>query len=198
MPILFHALDEHGVAVQGMRSITYTAPGETLMCNGCHESRVGTARTPPAATPLAMKRAPSKIAPEVEGTNPFHYARLVQPVIDAKCLKCHGAEREDKAPDLRRGDYEKDGNFWFRSFKNLRPYVFFHDDAAWTDPYTIPGKFGANACKLYHRLKAGHGKLNAEELRRFTIWMDSNCLFHGHEGNIRAQADGKVIPPPLL
>lgn len=198
VPILFHALDENGVAIQGMRSITYTAPGETLMCNGCHESRVGTARTPPTATPLAMKRAPSKIAPEMEGTNPFHYARLIQPVIDAKCLECHGAERKEKAPDLRRGDYEQDGNFWFTSFKNLKPYVFFHDDAAWTDPYTIPGKFGANACKLYHRLKAGHGKLNAEELRRFTIWMDSNCLFHGHEGNIRAQADGQVIQPPLL
>jgi len=198
VPILFHALDENGVAIQGMRSVTYTAPGETLMCNGCHESRVGTARTPPTATPLAMKRAASTIKPEMEGTNPFHYARLIQPVIDAKCLECHGADRKEKAPDLRRGPYEKDPNFWFTSFKNLKPYLFFYDNASWTDPYTIPGKFGANASKLYQKLKGGHGKLNEEELRRFAIWMDSNCLFHGHDADIRGQADGKVIQPPMM
>jgi hypothetical protein len=198
VPILFHALDESGKAIQGMRSVTYTAPGETLMCNGCHESRMGSARTPPTATPLAMKRAPSKIKPEMDGTNPFHFARLVQPVIDAKCLKCHGAERKDKAPDLRRGPYEKDPNFWFTSFKNLKPYVFFYENPAWTAPYTIPGKFGANASELYHKLKGGHGKLNKEELRRFIIWMDSNCMFHGHEVDIKGQADGKVIQPSLM
>ncbi len=198
VPILFHALDDEGKAVQGMRSVTYTAPGETLMCNGCHEHRVGSARTPPSATPMAMKRAPSDIKADMEGTNPFHFARLIQPVIEAKCLECHGEKRKDKAPDLRKGDYLNDKNRFFTSFKNMRPYLFFHDRADWTDPYTIPGEFGANASALYRRLKAGHGKLNADELRRFAIWIDSNCLFHGHDADIDGQAEGKIIPPPLM
>jgi hypothetical protein len=36
-PIYFQALDERGLAVQSMRSVTYLQPGETLACQGCHE-----------------------------------------------------------------------------------------------------------------------------------------------------------------
>ncbi len=199
VPVLFHALDENGCAVQGMRSVSYTAPGETLMCNGCHDQRVGSARTPPKASPLAMKRAPSKIAPEMEGTNPFHFARLVQPVLDAKCMTCHGEQRKPKAPDLRRGDFAKNKDFWFTSFTSLRPYVKFYDAADWVEPYTIPGQFGAKGSKLYAMLTAGHHDVNltADELRRLVIWMDSNGLFHGHEQDLLAQAEGKIVPPIL-
>jgi hypothetical protein len=199
VPVLFHALDENGCAVQGMRSVAYTAPGETLMCNGCHDQRVGSARTPPKAAPLAMKRAPSKIAPEMEGTNPFHFSRLVQPVLDAKCLSCHGEQRKPKAPDLRRGDFAQNKDFWFTSFCNLKPFVRFYDDAGWTEPYTIPGSFGAKGSKLYALLTAGHHdvKLTPGELRRLAIWMDSNGLFHGHEQELLAQSEGKIIPPVM-
>ena len=199
VPVLFHALDEKGCAVQGMRSVAYTAPGETLMCNGCHDQRVGSARTPPKASPLAMKRAPSKIAPEMDGTNPFHFSRLVQPVLDAKCVTCHGEQRKGKAPDLRRGDFAKNKDYWFTSFSNLRPFVKFYDPADWTEPYTIPGQFGAKGSKLYAMLEAGHNKvkLTDDEMRRLTIWMDSNGLFHGHDQEVQAQAEGKLIPPIL-
>ena len=199
VPILFHALDENGCAVQGMRSVTYTAPGETLMCNGCHDQRVGSARMPPKSTPLAMKRAPSPIKPDMDGTNPFHFSRLVQPVLDAKCMDCHGEKRKEKSPDLRRGDFAKSPDFWFDSFRNLRPFVKFYDPADWTDPYTIPGQFGAKASKLYAMLKAGHHevKLTDEEMWRLTIWMDSNGLFHGHEQGLLAQSEGKVVPPAM-
>jgi len=199
VPVLFHALDEKGCAVQGMRSVTYTAPGETLMCNGCHEQRVGSARTPPKASPLAMRRAPSKIAAEMDGTNPFHFSRLVQPVLDAKCLSCHGEKREGKAPDLRRGEFLKSKDFWFTSFCNLKPYVKFYDSASWTEPYTVPGQFGAKGSKLFAMLTAGHGKvkLTDDELLRLTVWMDSNGLFHGHDQDIQAQAEGKIVPPPM-
>jgi len=199
VPILFHALDENGCAVQGMRSVTYTAPGETLMCNGCHDQRVGSARTPPKASPLAMRRAPSALRPEMEGTNPFHFARLVQPVLDAKCMACHGEKRTGKAPDLRRGDFLKSPDFWFTSFSNLRPFVRFYNQTDWTEPYTIPGTFGAKGSKLYALLKAGHKdvKLAEDEMRRLVIWMDSNGLFHGHEQDLQAQAEGKVVPPSM-
>jgi hypothetical protein len=199
VPVLFHALDENGCAVQGMRSVSYTAPGETLMCNGCHDQRVGSARTPPKASPLAMKRAPSKIQPETDGTNPFHFARLVQPVLDAKCMTCHGEKRTGKAPDLRRGDFLKSPDLWFTSFTNLKPFVKFYDSASWTEPYTIPGQFGAKGSKLYAMLKAGHKdvKLTGDEMRRLVIWMDSNGLFHGHDQELLAQAEGKVVPPSM-
>jgi len=199
VPILFHALDEDGCAVQGMRSVTYVAPGETLMCNGCHDQRVGSVRPPQTSVPAAMKRAPSKIQPEMDGTNPFHFSRLVQPVLDAKCVACHGAERKDKMPDLRRGEFEKDRNFMFTSFNSLRPFVKYYDNAGWTEPYTIPGKFGAYASKIYPMLKKGHNdvELTADEMRRIAIWLDSNGLFHGHDLHLKEQAQGKVVPLPM-
>ncbi|MDR2849105.1 MAG: NPCBM/NEW2 domain-containing protein, partial [Verrucomicrobiota bacterium] len=181
VPVLFHALDENGCAVQGMRSAAYVAPGEVLMCNGCHDQRVGSARMPPKNVALAMKRAPSRPRPDPEGSSPFHFSRLVQPVLDAKCVSCHGENRKDKKmPDLRPGDFAKARDFHYTSFASLRNYTAFYDDAAFVEPFTRPGHFGALASKLYPMLKAGHHevKLEQEELARLSLWLDSNGLFH--------------------
>jgi len=45
--VFFQALDERGMAVQTMRTLTYVAPNTTLSCIGCHEHR----DTAPAAGP---------------------------------------------------------------------------------------------------------------------------------------------------
>ena len=47
-PIYFQALDERGLAIQSMRSVTYVQPGERLTCQGCHERK----HTPPTPLPL--------------------------------------------------------------------------------------------------------------------------------------------------
>jgi hypothetical protein len=92
--MFFQALDEKGLAIQSMRSATYLQAGEHLVCQGCHEPKY---RTPlmPKSTPLALRREPSKLKPDVDGSNPFSYPRLVQPVLDRHCVKCH-AEHPDK------------------------------------------------------------------------------------------------------
>ena len=48
-------------------------------------------------------------------------------------------------------------------------------------------------------LSAGHHgvKLSPEEMRRLTLWLDSNCLFYGHDDNIEAQAAGEIVQPSL-
>ena len=90
--IYFQALDARGMAVQSMRSVTYVHAGEHLACQGCHEPKH---RTPPAANGvrLALQRGPSRIAPEADGSNPFNYVRLVQPVLDRNCVTCHKTAR---------------------------------------------------------------------------------------------------------
>ncbi len=197
IPFLMHALDENGVAVQGMRSVTYVQPGERLVCSGCHESREQAAVRP--SFPKAFAREPSVITPEPEGTRPFSYPRLVQPVLDRHCVECHTQNAGNRAPDLSPGDYHTNPHHWYTSFINLRPYVFFHDDPAWTEPSTFPGRFGARRSRLYEMLVKGHHdvELPPEDFRRLVIWMDSNGLFFGHEDDIAAQAAGEVVWPSL-
>ncbi|MDR1817007.1 MAG: hypothetical protein LBR07_02275 [Puniceicoccales bacterium] len=88
--IYFQALDADGLAVQTMRSGTYLHAGETMSCVGCHENRLN-APPPRAGTPLALRRAPSRLRPETKtGSAPVDFARLVQPVLDKHCVSCHG------------------------------------------------------------------------------------------------------------
>ncbi|KKK55379.1 hypothetical protein LCGC14_3075140, partial [marine sediment metagenome] len=57
--VFFQALDERGLALQTMRSLTYVQPNQTLTCIGCHEHR----DLAPTAHqfPLAAAREPSKL-----------------------------------------------------------------------------------------------------------------------------------------
>jgi len=70
-----------------MRSATYGHGGEQLTCAGCHERR---GRAPTATGPSrALVREPSEIQPEPEGSNPLSFPRLVQPVLEMRCVRCH-------------------------------------------------------------------------------------------------------------
>jgi len=197
-PVYFQAIDENGMAVQSMRSATYVHPGEKLICQGCHDNR---SQAPITAKqfPTAMSRQPSDIVPELDGTNPFSFARLVQPVLDSSCVACHTENLDKEAPDLRRGMTAKNKNHWHQSYLNLRDYSFFFDDAVFTTPRTIPGKFGARASKLYKMLKEGHYEvdLTPEQMHRITLWLDSNSDFFGSYENLTAQANGEIVLPSL-
>jgi len=194
-PVYFQALDGRGLAVQSMRSDTYVHPGETLVCRGCHQPHTSTA--PAAAAPLAMRRAPSTIRPDVDGSNPLSFPRLVQPVLDRHCAACH--DREPDAPDLKPGDWTKNAHRWYTSYENLRDVAFFWDGAGWTSTRTTPGQFGARASKLYAMLTEGHYdvKLPPEDLHRITLWLDSNSDFFGSYEDTESQARGEVVRPTL-
>ncbi|MHC4628686.1 MAG: HzsA-related protein, partial [Planctomycetota bacterium] len=198
--LFFQALDEDGLAVQSMRSATYLQPGERLVCQGCHEPRH---RAPgmPSRLPKAMTREPSKLKADVDGTNPFSYPRLVQPVLDKHCVQCH-ADNPDDAPRLDSEVIAK-GNGgrqrWYASYHSLaREYGFWSYGGRHR---TIPGEFGARVSKLYELLQEGHYdvKLSEEEIHRIVVWLDSCSMFYGvyeKEGGL-AQLQGKVVYPTL-
>ena len=199
--IYFQALDEGGMAVQSMRSGTYVHPGERLTCQGCHESKHRAGLRPDEA-PLALKRAPSKIQPDVDGSNPFSYVRLVQPVLDRHCVRCH---EDRKALDLTGRIAGKNG--WTRSYANLAAKYGFYFHAGRGSigagvhggSRTIPGKFGARAAKLAKYTDASHYgvKLPPEDRHRLTLWLDCNSDFFGAYENTQAQARGEVVWPSL-
>jgi mono/diheme cytochrome c family protein len=203
VPLMFQALDEHGRAVQTMRSLTYLQPGEKVSCVGCHEPRLSA--PVPAQPALAMRREPSRIAPGPDGSLPFSYPLLVQPVLDAHCVRCHGGE-EPAGPEGRpltlTGDPDGAYSKSYNALAPLVPFASWSDLAANDEPVTRPGRFGACASPLMVMLLAGHQdvRLGAEDMDRLVTWMDANALFYGTfdpEAQAR-QLRGERIEGPAL
>jgi hypothetical protein len=189
--LYFQAVDEAGRAVQGMRSVVYLQPGERRGCVGCHE--------PPSAAPpprrvLAAARPPSIIEPGPEGSQPFGFPRLIQPLLDAHCVGCHdGSEGPDRSPLLLTG--ESTGHF-SQSYDSLRPYL------SWPsyDAVTRPGQLGADSSPLAAILTGDehgrHVQLPDSVLRVFYLWLDAQVPFYGtdEEPHLAAQRRGEAIP----
>lgn len=199
--IYFQALDRRGLAVQSMRSGTYIHPGETLICQGCHEPK----HRPPAPTrgiALALQRPPSKIQPDAEGSNPFNYPRLVQGVLDRRCVECH---RQRKAIDLSGAPGGEHG--WTRSYENLAAKYGFYftvgngtiNSGVHGGSRTTPGHFGARAAPLLPYLDERHYgvRLSDEEFHRLTLWLDCNSEFYGAYHDTQTQARGVMVAPQL-
>ena len=204
VPLFFQALRADGCAVQNMRSDTYLHPGERLFCSGCHEPKENVRRTARKTLPQAMRRAPRAIKSGPDGAAPFNYVRLVQPVLDAKCVSCHGEKRAPKAPDLRLGDWRKNRRGYATSWMNLVGRTAYFAtrsrNFAFMEPaYTAPGEWLAIAAPLRKMLDAGHHgvKLTPEERERLILWMDSNGQYLGHCDDIEKQRDGKCVPPTM-
>ena len=198
-PLYFQAIDDTGRAVQSMRSTAYLQPGERRGCVGCHE--------PPGATPaaqrtLAMAREPSQIQPGPDGTRPMSYARLVQPVLDKHCIRCHdGAAGADKSALVLTG--EPKGDF-SRSYDSLKAYLRWYEwgGASISQTSTPPGRIGADESRLTKILTdATHAaaiKMPDEDRLRLYVWLDGNVPFYGtYEADAQAaQKRGEAVMPP--
>jgi len=192
--LFFQALDERGMAVTSMRSATHVRHGERLVCQGCHEQK---SVAPPASEtlPLALRREPSVLRPDVDGSKPFSYPRLVQPVLDRHCVQCHEEKKNEKAPNLGR---EPIANKFYASYNTLVQYGF----TSYGDAYrTRSGQFGARNSKLVEILDKGHYdvKLSDPDFHRLTLWLDCCSMFYGvfEKEPGEAQLRGEIARPLL-
>ncbi len=208
--LFFQALDENGLAITSMRSAAQFQPGEQALCQGCHEPKHETPK-PLTSMPLALRRPPSRPVPGPEGTNPFSYPRLVQPVLEKYCVDCH-ARQPDQAPRMDAGLVRNAGRgmnvptTYFASYLSLAPKFGFYNYGGknWDDPKwyrTTPGEFGARASRLYPLLLKGHYgvQLPPAELRRIALWLDSCSAFYGvyEKAGGDAQLRGEIAQPTL-
>jgi len=188
------------MAVQTMRSLTYLQPGEHASCVGCHEHRTTAPIT--RGVTLAGQRPPSAIEPGPDGSKPFSYAILVQPILDKHCVQCHSPADAQGGIDLTGAPA---GEFTV-SYKALAPRVSYSEwkgtPQANFEPLTHPDQFGARASPLMALLLKGHEKvtLSDEELRCLATWMDANALFYGTfdpEDQKRQQRGERIAGPAL-
>ncbi|MCP5526668.1 MAG: hypothetical protein H7A47_07675 [Verrucomicrobiales bacterium] len=204
VPVYFQALDAEGRAVQSMRSVTYAHRGEHLVCRGCHEPRHATSMAGPGTVQaggpvLALRRPPSRLTPEVEGSWPLTFSRLVQPLVESRCAGCHAREPDAPGLSAARGEFG-----WSEAYHTLGRFAWAkHGGNGWLakngTSFSVPGKVGALASPLFRHLHAGHHELQLEpaEWRRVTLWLDLNSNFYGVYHDLEAQAAGVVVRPVL-
>ncbi len=181
--IYFQVLDQHGMAIQSMRSGAYVHPGEQLTCRGCHEPKRESA--PPKAVPISMRRPPSKLRPEVGGPYPQTFARLVEPVFQAGCVGCHTEKK--KGPQAM-GYWDVQGLAWSYGNGGLggeNPY------------YRSPsGRVGAAASRLGQTLLTSHREtVTEDQRRRVYLWLDLNSGNLSDYRHEEEQVRGRIVWP---
>ena len=171
----FQALDERGRAIQTMRTLTYVQPGQTLSCVGCHEPRSEAA---PNLLAAAASREPSRLTPGPDGTWPLRYDRLVQPVLDKHCVRCH-SPKEGNPKACKKLNLTPAA-----SYRALLAYGKLHDHVR---RHYLHGssQIGAGASltsPLLAHLRKGHQKvgLSVEDRERLITWMDTYAQRQGH------------------
>ncbi len=202
----FQILDEKYRALQTMRTFTGVMPGERRGCVGCHEQH---STAPSNGTGLAMKRPPSKLELPPWGTQSISYERMVQPVLDRHCGKCHQGK----------GEARKDFDLTLRPGRSVfkEPYLSLIGKVQVARPGQKKGIAGAIMCEnfrqsdpnsytttrpmqhLSYRSKlidfAMSGKhydvkVDPVSLRTLIGWVDANCPYRGDE-DVRALPDPK-------
>ena len=171
--LYLQALDEELNEIQRMRSVIQLQPGERRSCIGCHEHRASAAPREPVA---AMRQPVQRLVPPPWGAVPFSYEAVVQPVWDAKCVRCHSAETPETV-DLS-GALGADRVP--ASYRTLVAGGWVHFfDCTWGSEHhkAAPLSFGTLKSRLWHLLAANHYEtaLTADEAHRVKCWIDLNC-----------------------
>lgn len=202
VPLYFMALDQDGRAVQRMRSFTHLMPGEVQGCVGCHESRLDS----PLRQLAGLGIEPKKLQPPEWGSGGFDYSRIVQPVLDQHCVRCHHPHETTNTVDLT-----GDKTDWFNvsydvlarerqggrgtSYVNWIPT---YNGQEWNILEVTPKTWGSPKSKLADLVLSGHPdaagnpqvKLNEAERRRILAWIDLNVPYYGSSETAHPSAPG--------
>jgi len=171
--LYFQALDKDFNELQRMRSVVQLQPGERRSCIGCHESRH---MAPPNFGPI-MARTPRELETPPWAGRPLSYERVVQPVLDARCVRCHNAGHPmglDLTATLDEGRVPA-------SYKTLITKGLVHyADCGWNSggfEKVPPLSLGSVKSRLWEVLDADHHdvRLSVDEMRRIKTWIDLNC-----------------------
>jgi formylglycine-generating enzyme required for sulfatase activity len=155
-PISFQPLDEHGQALQLMRSWYTAMPGEKISCVGCHEDPPDLALP---QRPMALDRPPAEIRPWRGPARGVSFDRDVAAALSRHCSACHGPHRKD-IPNIL-------------DYRTMRQYINIPPNESGV-PLLVPGQYHADSSKVVQVLKKGHHgvKPDAELLDRLVTWMD--------------------------
>ena len=201
--VFLQALDAEGRIVQSMRTFVQAAPGTTRSCIGCHEHKYST--TASAGPPEILGRTPNKLQPESWGSGYVDYPSMVQPVLDRRCVRCHGGKEDIAGGMDLSGGWTQHFNISYENLANRRETQLIaywiagidcmNGTALWSCQIFPPRGHGSGAAPLAELLLSGHeGRipdLARKERDLLMAWIDTNGLYHGTWNQTRS---GCAIP----
>lgn len=179
--VYFEVLDRQQREIQRMRSVVCLRPGETRSCIGCHEPR----NTTPASAlgdPVrrALRRAPDRPVPPPWGTQILSFLRDVQPVLNARCVRCHTHDRASNSVILTDDLTDR----FTIGYEELLPYLSVANAMRWDHPDDVharpPYTYGSKVSQLTEILAADHHgvKLTEDDWLRLVTWIDANGVYY--------------------
>ena len=157
-----------------MRSVIQLQPGERRSCVGCHDNRQS---SPSPDTGLALTQAPQNLEPPPWGTEAFDYQKVVQPVLNARCVRCHDGSQSGQT-DLRG---TLDAERVPVSYRTLITggWVHYFDFTYGMRHFKAePLSFGTLQSRLWKVLADENHKeasLDESGMRAIKAWVDLNC-----------------------
>lgn len=209
--IYLQVLDAKGRVIQTTRSWDTLRPGETKGCAGCHDKTNGNAHPYHDESTMAWKHGPQKLRhPFHEEPGGFSFERMIQPILDSKCVSCH--DGTNGRMDLRGIPNESKGinqRAWTTSYLNLTAATRDERNGNWigdpegewvrwihkqSRPTELPPYHsGAARSPLMELLEKGHHdvKLDPIEMFKLASWIDLLVPFSGdyREGGIWSPRD---------
>jgi len=209
--IFFQALDKDFRELQRERTYVNYRPGEIRACAGCHGDSGRLVPPVTSAKPLALRRAPSAPQPQPcdlkdnggDGLagQVIHYPTDIQPILDAKCVSCHGKGKSAKAPAGKLRLTGEVTTHYSTSYQELASkqlagpiipeFTSFRqgDRGNYNGAFLPPKNLGCYKSVMMRILtdrkhaanaKDDHTKmLNANELMILARWVDTNYQFYG-------------------
>jgi hypothetical protein len=187
----FQLLDGQYRALQTMRSFTGVMPGERRGCVGCHEMH---SVAPAGGTAAALRRAPSDLEPPPWGTESISYERMVQPVLDRYCGKCHQGDGKARAKldmTLRPAGVFKEP--YLTLVNSGIAGALLCENYGQSDPASYvtapPMRHLSCTSPLIEHAMHNEVPLDAASLQALIAWVDANCPYRGDE-------DVRRLPDP--
>jgi len=189
--LYFQLLDQDYRLVRSMRTFVQAAPGTTRSCTGCHEYKYGTTSSTAQARLLADE--PRKPVHESWGSGYLDYSSMVQPILDEKCVFCHGGENGMQGGLDLSGGWTECFNISYENLTARREKQYIADmisgiccmngTAYWSCKIFEPYEHGSGNAPLAdvllsepHKTDAG---LTDAERELLLTWIDSNGLYFG-------------------
>lgn len=189
--IYLQALDAEGRMIQSMRTFVQAAPGTTRSCIGCHEHKYSAAANDGLRE--VLNRTPDRLQSESWGSGYVDFPSMVQPILDRRCVSCHGGDKDIAAGMDLSGGWTEHFSISYENLVNRRETQLIaywiagidcmNGTALWSSQIFPPRSIGSGAAPLADILVSGHDgyipDLTRQERDLLMAWIDTNGLYHG-------------------